>query len=1003
MALWAVLLGAGVVVPDALLATTARAQQANVGPEEAFARASTLYNQRLYPSARAAFAAFRRNHPNHASAPQALYLEASAALALNQEADAVRLFRVLQDEYPRHPRAQDAQLRLGQYFMEQGNGAQGRRQLQAIIDARPQSDRAARALYLLGTAAQEEGDDEAALTYFQRVTTTHPDAAVTPAATYAAATTHVRLGQYEEAARAFEQVSQRFPETPYADNVGTALAEVYYELGRYDEVVAELNPQLASLSGPARARAVLLLAESHHQQQRYRQAQELYRQLIDAYPDNPYRTNARYGLAWVDYRTSRYRAAAQAFAQVQAAPQLSDSLRLQAAYHEAASRSQAGEPQEALRLYRTFSRTWPSSALADDALYEAALLHYQAERYGDAAQTLTALLDRYPASERLGTAYYWLGNAQLAQKNLNAALDAYTQATERDAAPDSVLQEVRFQKAWAQYEGGQYAASASAFASLAQGAPNTQRGRDALFWAADSHYQTGNYNRARDLLLRYLNTYPSGRRAPAAQYVLGWTYFEQEQYRPAARAFRRFLDSNAPEDDAIPYRKDARLRLADSYFALKRYDEAIDAYQTVGGTGADYALFQAAQAYNRDDQPNRAIETYQQLADLYPDSRWHQEALYRVGYLYFQQQDYRQSRRIYRDVMERFPESRVAPQALYGIADTYYNAGDLQQAASTYQEVLARYPDAPIATEAASSLFFALDAMGQRDRASAVVDSFAAENPQSGVVEDLRFRQAETAYQSGRIDEALRLFRQFLRTSTDESLLPEAYYYLGLIYDDRNDAPQAVTYLTPIVEQFPDSPRHAQAALRLGDIQMAQQRYEAALKAYETAAESATGEGLTAQARYGQSTALLQLGRTEAAESLLQGVLDTRSGGPLRASAQLGLARIHEQQGRTDEALSLYRTVANAADGETGAEALYRLGRLHADAGQPREAITTLERMASLFPGYPEWNARALLAQARAHRDLGQTDEAAVLYDQVMQEHAGTRFAETARSRKEAL
>jgi TolA-binding protein len=983
--------------------SAAWAQRAAVAPEEAFAQAMTQYAQQLYPSARAAFAAFRRAHPTHASAPQALYMEASSALALEQEADAARLFRLLQETYPRHPRAQDAQLRLGQYFIEQGNRAQGRQQLQSILDDAPGSDQAARALYLLGQAAEEEGDDAAALSYYQQVLDDDPDAEVTPAAAYAAGTTNVRLGNYEDAASAFEALTRRFPETPYAQNVGTALAEVYYELGRYDEVVEELNKRLSPLSGTARARAVFLLAEAHHQQERYGQAQEFYRQLIDAYPDNPYRTNARYGLAWVDYRTGRHRAAAQEFSQVRSAPAASDSLRLRATYYEAVNRSLSEQPDAALELYRTFGRTWPNSDLADDALYETVLLHYKAERYADATRALRSLLERYPTSDRVGEAYYWLGNANLAQQNLDAALDAYTQASTREAAPDSVLREVRFQEAWTQYEDGRYAESAAAFASLAENAADTRRGRDALFWAADSHYQTGNYARAQTLLLRYLNRYPSGRHAPAAQYVLGWTHFEQQQYRPAARAFRQFLDSNAPADDAIPYRKDARLRLADSYFALKRYDEAVEAYRSVGGTGADYALYQAAQALNRDDQPRRAIETYQELADLYPGSRWHQEALYRVGYLYFQQQDYRRARQTYRDLLERFPESRVAPQALYGIGDTHYNAGDLEQAADVYQQVLARYPDAPIATEAASSLFFALDAMGRRDRASAVVDSFAAENPTSNVVEELRFRRAETAYQSGRIDEALRLFRQFLRTSTDESLLPEAYYYLGLIYDDRNDPSQAVTYLTPIVEQYPESRRHGQAALRLGDLRMDQERYDAALSAYRTAAESATGEGLIAQARYGQSTALLQLGRTDEAEQLLQRVLENSTSGPLQASAQLGLARIHEQEGRTDAALSLYQTVANRSESETGAEALFRLGRLYAEQGQPRQAITTLERMSALFAGYPEWNARALLAQANAHRALGQTDEAAVLYDKVLQEHAGTRFAQTAQSEKDAL
>ena len=979
------------------------AQRADVSPEQSFAEAMTLYDQHLYPAARASFASFRQRHPTHASVAQALYLEASSALALDHTADAARLFRMLQETYPRHPRARDAQLSLGQYFIEQGRMAEGRTQLQRLVRADASPDQTSRALYLLGEAARAEGDSATALSYFERVARDFPQSDITPAALYAAATTHVRQDQYEAAATAFETLVQDAPNTPYAENVGTALAEVYYELEQYEDVVQDLNPRLPELSGEARARAVFLLAESHHQAKRFGRAQELYRQLIDVYPSNSYRINARYGLAWIDHRLQRYDAAADEFSQVRTAATVSDSLRRAATYQEAVNRSLSGSPEEAVTLYQRILTTWPSSAWTDDARYEMGLLHYDAERYAEAARTLRTLLERHPSFDRTGKAYYWLGNAEMARGNLEAALEAYTAADTRDAVPASVLQEVQFQKAWALYENERYGEAATAFEQLAQEIPNAQRGRDALFWAADSHYQQGDYSRARTLLLRYRNRHPNGRHTAAAQYALGWTYFEQQQYQPAARAFQQFLEGNAPADDTIPYRKDARLRLGDSYFALKRYDDAIAAYESVGGPGGDYALFQAAQALNRADRPRQAIETYQELADLYPDSRWHREALYRVGYLYFQQQDYRRARQTYRDVLERFPSSRAAPQALYGIGDTFYNQGNLQQAASTYQQVLSRYPDAPIATDAASSLFFALDAMGNRDRASAVIDSFATAHPESNMVDELRFRQAETAYQSGSTDEALRLFRQFLRTSTDESLLPEAYYYLGLIYDDRNDAQQAATYLTPLVERFPDSPRHAEAALRLGDIRSGQERYEAARMAYATASESATDPSLRAQARYGQSVALAQLGQPDDAEQLLQQVLEANPSGPLRASAQLGMARIHEQDGRTADALDVYRTVANQSDRETGAEALFRLGRLQQEQGMHRDAIETLERMASLFRGYPEWNARALLTQASAHRALGQTDEAVALYDQVLQKHAGTPFAEQAETRKNAL
>ena len=79
------------------------------------------------------------------------------------------------------------------------------------------------------------------------------------------------------------------------------------------------------------------------------------------------------------------------------------------------------------------------------------------------------------------------------------------------------------------------------------------------------------------------------------------------------------------------------------------------------------------------------------------------------------------------------------------------------------------------------------------------------------------------------------------------------------------------------------------------------------------------------------------------------------------------------------------------------------LGRQLRRQGQAQTAIRELERMPSLYAGYPEWEARALLEQARAYRDLGETGQAVQMYDEVSESFSGTPFAKTARNEKQSL
>ncbi len=981
-------------------------QPVDAAPEEEYAVAVELFEQRLYRQSSAAFESFRADHPNHASVPQALYLEARSALALNREADAIRLFETLESTYPSHPRAAEAQISLGQYFLDEGEPQRGRQILERIALETPNSPNAARAIYMIGVSERDAENLSGAAEYFERVLQEYPNSDIAPAAAYDLATTRVRQENFEAAAQAFERLSQQYPSSPYAENLGTAVAEVYYELGQYDRVVQVLRPRLSSLPSDERARGTFFLAEAYNQLCNTEDAIVYYRQLIDSNEPSPYVRPAHYGMGWNYLRSGNPSEAARNFAQVRAAAtgnEVRDTLSMRATYYEAVAETRAGRTERAQDLYQSVVDTWPNGDLAAPALHELGILQYRAQNYAAAAASFRAVVRQSADDTLLGDAYYMLGNAYTATEDLDRALDAYTQAIERDAAPDSLRREVQFQKAWTLYENERYEDASRAFASLARDGSG-QRSRDALFWNADCRYQTGDYSGARAGLLRYLERYPDGRHAAPAQYALGWTYFRQRDYRPAAQAFRTFLDTYREPDSEIPYRQDARLRLADSYYAMKRYDDAVTEYRRVDGQGVDYALYQTGEALSRADRFDEAIRTLQRLVQNYPDSPWRQQAQLRIGGIQFQNQDYEAARQTYRNIIAQSPGPEVEARAQYGIGDTYYNAGDMDEAVEAYRTVLEQYPQSPYASDAASSLQFALLATGNEDRADAIIEEFERENPDNPMVDELRFRQAEATYQSGDVDRALQLFQRFVRRSTSESLLPEAYYYLGEIYVDRDQPDEARTYLRQLVDRYPNTSRRPEAALRLGDITLEQDDPAMALDAYRiVSGDENVNPELQAQALYGESLALRELGRRAEAEQLLQQLIDSNRGGPLLASARLGLARLYAEDGRRGDAERLFRQVASDSDTELGAEALVRLGQLLRSNGDARQAILELDRVSALFPGYPEWVAQALLEQARAHRQLEQTGEASKLYDQVIAEHAGTRFAEQARTEQDEL
>ncbi len=998
-----VLLLVGLLVAALGLAAPAHAQREPARPATAFSDALALYHQRLYAQAADALYAFRRAYPGSPQAPEALFYEANAALATDRAEDAIRLLEALEARYPAHPLAQEAQVSLSRYFVEEGDYARARETLRRVVERDPEGPQAARALYALGTVAVEEGafgDAEAA---FRRVANDYPEAEVAPAGLYALASAQLQQGRQDAAAQSLEELSARYAGSPYARTLGLSLAELYYQLGQYEETVREVEKRLPELEGEDADRARFLRAEAYNQLRNTEEAIVAYRRIIEDHAESAYYRPARYGLAWNYYFGESHQWAADEFAKVHAGRD--DALAQKALYYEAVNRLLGGQLPDATALFEQYVRQYPESALADEAQYELALRYYDDERWPDANRAFERYLEDYPEAERSAEARFMLGNTYAAMGDFESALAQYDRAIEQDAAAYAGRrEEVAFQRAWVLYRGGRYDQAAGAFTSFLDAYPDGEKPADARFWAAESFFQQGAHGRAEQLFQQYLARHPEGRHVAAARYALGWARFKQGDYGGAAGAFERFLAAYQEQDGEIPYREDALLRLGDSYYAQKRYADAVRTYRRIRGANEDYALYQTAQAQYFDGQLVAAAATLQDLLERFPESTLREEARYRLGYAYFQNQDYDRAADAYRTLIRQYPRDPLAAKAQYGIGDAYFNQGRLDEAARAYRAVLDRYPDSPFASDAASSIQYALLAMDDGGQAEAIADSFAAANPGSAMANELRFRQAETKYQSGQTEAALQDFQRFVRVSNSTRYLPQAYYYMGEIYADRQAYREAENYLMQVIQNYPESDRRVDAAQRLGALYRQQERFSDALRAYRQMEQLAEGNAAAvAEARYGQSMALLAMERTGEAEELLREVTEAAPDAPEAAQARLGLARIAETDGRTEEALRLYREVVRQSDGAAGAEALYRLGALLLGQDQPREAIEELGRMAVLYPGRASWNAQAYLAQADAYRQLGETGTAVRLYDRVISEFGGTAYAQTARRERERL
>ena len=985
-----------------LLAGSAWAQPADQSASDQFQDGLRLFNSNLFANAARSFETFVDRYPEHHRAPDAMYHQAESYLALGREDDAIRLLRTFEDRYPGHPYAFGSRLSLGKYFFEENDYDRAILTLEQVLEGTPTDEQASIALYWMGESAYQLKRPDEAIGYLERIVSDYPRTEVAPRAAYAIAFNQVQLGRYDQAAASFERLDNQFGASPFASNMGLALAEVYYEIEKFDRAAGEIQRRLPNLTGDARDRAIFLLAESQNQTRNSEQAIVNYRHFTEGNPNSPYFERALYGLAWNYHHEGAWQWAADNFQRV--VDERFEPLEAESAYYVGVNLRRAENLPGAAQAYRAFLDQYPSHRLADRGWLELGITLYELRRWSDAREAFRNLVEAYPESPVAGEGWKHLGNTEVALGNFDGAHDAFDAAIDLGSVDASLASEIIFQKAWLNYRNRVYDEAARDFMDLFTSNPNAPGASDALFWAAESHFQTGQFATAENLFTRYLREYSSGQHADAAQYALGWSFFRQAKYGDAIPRFERFLDTFRDEGGTVAYRTDARLRLADSYFALKRYPEAVRVYGQLAASGDDYSLYQIGQAYSNSGDAFEAMSTFRNLLQAYPASEWREEARYQLGYLFFLNQEYEQAIMEYDDLIASYPLDPLAAKAQYGKGDAYFNAGDVDLAVREYQRVLTDYTDSPFVADAAAGIQFALMAVGQEDRADVLVDSLANALEGSAASDQLRFRQAEAKYQAGLVDEAIEDFVVFLDRASDEMLMAEAHYYLGEAYNAKGVTDQAMLSYRQVVDRHPGSPKAGPSAGALGHLLLVAGNVTQAESMFRFMERAADGDQrLRAQALYGLSLALSQQGRSAEAEELLREVVAGSDPSDTTYPAWLGLARIAESNGDTLDAERLYDMVASRARDQSGAEALFLLGDMQIRQNRLNEGIETLSRMQALFAGYPEWLSRSLFTQAGAFETQGNTGQAIRLYETIVAMYPDGNEVEPALARLEAL
>lgn len=201
----------------------------------------------------------------------------------------------------------------------------------------------------------------------------------------------------------------------------------------------------------------------------------------------------------------------------------------------------------------------------------------------------------------------------------------------------------------------------------------------------------------------------------------------KKDWESARQYFRRLIDA-FPQSEHQP---DARIALADSYFeeggtgnyvlAVSSYREFLTLYPQ--HPKSDYAQFRAAESYFRQkNTPDRdqtatgqALEEYQRLLDIYPQSTWVEPARqkirecrqtlarsdFQVGYFYQKtRRSWRSAIGRYETIVSEYPDFEKFDEVLFRLSQCLAYSGRFAEARPPLGRLQAEFPQSPFVEEA---------------------------------------------------------------------------------------------------------------------------------------------------------------------------------------------------------------------------------------------------------------------------------------------------------------
>lgn len=746
---------------------------------------------------------------------------------------------------------------------------------------------------------------------------------------YYSADALLKMGKKDEAATGFEFIVNNIIWSNFREESLYNLGLIYIDQERYSESRTRLIKLLDEYEqSECTGTAFYWIGESYSRENRLQDAIDFLERAVSDTKNNRYKDYSIYALATVYEKTKDY--------------------------------------ESAVKYYDQLLSYYPGSELAVPAHIRIGICYFYLKDYQSSILELNnPVLSNLP-EDLYSEGLYLLANSYYRIQEYENAENAYSEVVERFPG-SKVLRDARYGLAWSYFQQEKFNEAYKIFNYLSDGEDSIAV--ESFIWKGEAKRYDNKQGEALLIYRAFLQKFPTSKSASHVEYLIGLTYFDQENYSVADKFL---INATSSEDELV--RAKAFMILGEmelnkkNFIKAKQYlkpalnltDKTLDIYLR-----SSLALGIALYFLGENDQAaNHLLEIEKINVDF------EQERInFYLAENYFALKNFQEALRRYALVNSK--DTDIAKLTLYGKAYCYFNLGDYQSAVYQFNEFLERYPgderQVDVKLRLADSYFGSKNFVAS---SKVYKEIYASTNR---AIDDpyTNYQYAQALYKSGETRSAISEFANLQKKFPTSKYADNSLYTVGWIHFQEGEFPTSITEYRNVLRIYKNSNLAPIIFYSIGDAFFNQGKYDSAIVNYRQVLVNYPSSDYVFDAVNGIQYSYVAMGKSEKAIQLIDQF--TAQNPNLKFSDQLYFKRgelFYSQRDYENAKISYLEFAAKYPKSSFVPEAYYWIGKSAQNLGENEEAVFHFNKV---FEKYPESEsaAAAVLEIGKIQNALG--------------------------------